>query len=351
MNVGDCLRVTFQNLLSPSRRDDEQSATRWASIHAVGMNWTTSSLDDGTYVGANPNGLAGVGQTVVYTTYAAREGEHVLNSAGALAGGEGDGGQANSGLFGALIVEPAGARWYRSQVTRQDLDYTATGMSMYNQPVINYEAVYPAGHPRAGLPILNMLSGTEIVHTDLTAVITGSAPSSTAGPGSSGWFPAGTFPNNPQYPQREQPFREFVFLYHDEVGAVQAFPEFEQPQLEFTLHSGRDAFAINYGSGGIGAEVLANRLRVGPCGTAPSACTRSSFSAPGRWATPPWWWTCRPTCRAASRPAARTPWGRTRTSRSTSTSSRTALRARRSPTPRPPRLSFPTIRRTSTTDI
>ncbi|HKI00570.1 MAG TPA: copper oxidase [Thermoanaerobaculia bacterium] len=264
MNVGDCLRVTFQNLLAPTRRDDNQSATRWASIHAVGMQWTSSSLDDGSYVGANPNGLVNVGQSIIYTTYADREGEHVLNSAGALAGGEGDGGQANSGLFGALIVEPPGARWYRSQVTRQDMDYAVTGTSAYGQPVINYEAAYPAGHPRAGTPVFNMLSGNEIIHTDLTAVITGSAISTTAGPGSSGWFPAGTFPNNPQYRQREQPFREFVFLYHDEVGAVQAFPEFEQPQLEFTLHSGRDGFAINYGSGGIGAEVLANRLRVGP---------------------------------------------------------------------------------------
>lgn len=113
-------------------------------------------------------------------------------------------------------------------------------------------------------PVLNMLQGTEIVHSDLTAVIAGSVPSTTAGPGSSGWFPPGTFPNNPQYPQREQPFREFVLIYHDEIGAVQAFPQFEQPELEFTLHSGRDGFAINYGSGGIGAEVLANRLRVGP---------------------------------------------------------------------------------------
>ena len=39
-----------------------------------------------------------------------------------------------------------------------------------------------------------------------------------AGPGTSGWFPAGTFPNNPQYRQREQPFREFVIMYHDETG-------------------------------------------------------------------------------------------------------------------------------------
>jgi hypothetical protein len=273
MNVGDCLRIQFQNLLSPTRRDDDQSATRWASIHAVGLQLTSSTLDDGTYVGVNPNGLADVGQYATYTVYAEREGEHVIYSAGALAGGEGDGGHVNSGLFGAIIVEPSGSRWYRSQVTRADLDYATTGTSLYNHPILNYEAVYPAGHSRANTPILHMLNGTEIVHSDLAAVITGSTPDNTAGPGQSGWFAAGRFPNNPQYPQREQPFREFVFLYHDEIGAVQAFPEFEQPTLEFTLHSGRDAFAINYGSGGVGAEVLANRFRVGPM----HACTECKY--------------------------------------------------------------------------
>jgi hypothetical protein len=264
MNVGDCLRISFQNLLSSSRRDAQQAATRWASIHAVGMQWTSSSLDDGSYVGANPNGLVDVGQSTVYNLHAKREGEHLLHSSGALAGGEGDGGQLNAGLFGAIIVEPTNARWYRSQVTRQEIDWAITGTSSYGQPVINYDAVYPAGHPRAGTPILHMLNGTEIVHTDLTAVIMGSAPNNAAGAGSSGWFPAGTFPNSPVYPQREQPFRELVFIYHDEIGAVQAFPEFEQAALEHTLHSGRDAFAINYGTGGVGAEVLANRFRVGP---------------------------------------------------------------------------------------
>jgi hypothetical protein len=273
INKGDCLRISFQNLLDPMRRDGNQANTRWASIHAVGMQLTTSNLDDGTYVGQNPNGLVDVGQSTVYNLYAEREGEHLLHSMGAVAGGEGDGGQINAGLFGAIIVEPPGARWYRSQVTRQEIDYATTGTTGYGHPIINYEAVYPTGHPRANTPVLHMLHGTEIVHSDLTAVITGSVPNSAAGPGSSGWFPAGTFPNSPTYPQREQPFREFVFIYHDEIGAVQAFPEFEQDALAHTLHSGRDAFAINYGTGGVGAEVLANRLRVGPM----HACTECKF--------------------------------------------------------------------------
>ena len=274
MNVGDCLRISFQNLLSPTRRDDDQSNTRQASIHAVGMQLAVSSLDDGTYVGSRPSGLVDVGQSIVYTLSADREGEHVINSAGAVAGGEGDGGHTNSGLFGAILVEPVGARWYRSQVARQDLDYATTGTTPHGQPTLNYEAVYPAGHPRAGTPVLSMLNGTEIVHTDLNAVITGSVPNNPGTARSAGWFPPGTFPlNRYTLPEREQPFREFTVMYHDETGAVQAFPEFEQDQLAFTLHSGRDAFAINYGSAGIGAEVLANRFRVGPMAN----CTECKF--------------------------------------------------------------------------
>ena len=259
MNVGDCLRIDFQNLLASARRDDEQPATRWASIHAIGMELQTIA-DDGSFVGRNASSLVDVGQSTTYFLVAPdREGEHVLFSAGATNGGEGDGGSTNAGLFGALIVEPPAAVWYRSQVTRADLDLATTGQSMYGQPIVNYAARYPAGHPRAGMPILAMLDGTEIVNTDLTALIAGT------GGQRAGWFPPGEFPPNVNtYPERNQAFREFTILYHDEIGAVQAFPQFGDPVLQHTLHGGRDGFAINYGTGGIGAEILANRFRVGP---------------------------------------------------------------------------------------
>jgi hypothetical protein len=258
MNVGDCLKIDFQNLLAPTRRDDEQPNTRWASIHAVGME-LLSINDDGSFVGKNNNSLVDVGQSTSYMLYAEREGEHVLFSAGATNGGEGDGGSTNPGLFGALIVEPPNAVWYRSQVTRDDLALATTGQTQYGQPIINYAARYPATHPKAGKPILAMLDGTEIVHTDLTAIIAGT------GGQRDGWFPPNTFPPNVNiHPKRNEPFREFTIIYHDEIGAVQAFPQFEDPVLAHTLHGGRDGFAINYGTGGIGAEILANRLRVGP---------------------------------------------------------------------------------------
>ena len=107
----------------------------------------------------------------------------------------------------------------------------------------------------------------ELVHSDLTAIITGpNAGNITA-----------TYPTVKVSPNRQKPFREFTIIYHDETGAVQAFSQFEQTKnlapndvLKFTLHSVRDSFAINYGTGGIGAEILANRLKVGPMGGSPA---------------------------------------------------------------------------------
>jgi hypothetical protein len=261
MNVGDCLQIDFENLLSPNKKDQEQPATRQASIHVVGLELVGSTLDDGSFVGQNPNGLVAPGQSATYTYSAEREGQHLLYSQGTTTGGEGDGGQINSGLFGAVIVEPAGSSWYRGQTSEYSLR-TAKGSSTSYSAPIDWEARLPASHPEGPVKILNILDGNEIVHTPLSAIIVGSPPGT--GGAQAGWFPTGAFPANATYPERRQPFREFVTIYHDEIGAVQAFPEFEQPVLGHTLHSGRDAFAINYGTAGMGAEVFANRLGVGP---------------------------------------------------------------------------------------
>ena len=86
-----------------------------------------------------------------------------------------------NGLFGALNVQPSGAEWYRSQVTQADLKLVTTGTTADGHPKIKYDQVYPAGatYPDgtaipANTPILNMLDGSlNIVHTDLTAMITG----------------------------------------------------------------------------------------------------------------------------------------------------------------------------------
>ncbi|HYG64142.1 MAG TPA: multicopper oxidase domain-containing protein, partial [Thermoanaerobaculia bacterium] len=122
MNVGDCLRIQFQNLLDPTRRDQDQPNTRHASIHVIGLQLFGHINEDGSYVGQNASSLVSPGQSAIYTYYAEREGEHVLYSAGTTTGGQGNGGQIAAGLFGAVVVEPAGARWYRSQVSRADMD-------------------------------------------------------------------------------------------------------------------------------------------------------------------------------------------------------------------------------------
>ncbi len=255
MNVGDCLQINFTNLLAPTPVHKDQPATRTASVHVIGMQLVDSIASDGSNVGNNVSSLVKPDGSAVYKLYAEREGGYFLYSAAATTGGEGSGGTLGAGLFGVVNVEPKGAEWYRSQVTKDDLKYATIGMTKDGHPILNYKAVYPAGHKFAALPVLAMLHEGRIIHSDLTAVITGP---------DAGRLPAGTYPKNPVEPDREQPFREFAVIYHDEFGAVQAFPEFEDPQLKYTLHGVRDAFAINYGTGGIGAEILANRFGVGP---------------------------------------------------------------------------------------
>jgi manganese oxidase len=278
MNVGECLTVNFQNLLSLTKADEEQPATRWASVRVIGMQLITNIGHDGSYVGQNGNSLVAPGGIHPYTFYAEREGPHMLYSAGTTTGGEGDGGSLSDGLFGAVNVEPQSAEYYRSQVTAADLALAASQSPPLpdGHPKINYNACYPDGldcatKPATAKPILKMFNGNkEIVHSDLTAIITG--------PNAGNITP--TYPQVKVSPQRQKPFREFTIIYHDEIGAVQAFPQFEQTKglapndvLKFTLHSVRDAFAINYGTGGIGAEILANRLKVGPM----FDCTDCSF--------------------------------------------------------------------------
>ena len=85
-----------------------------------------------------------------------------------MTGGEGDSGSISAGLFGAVNVEPAGSVWYRSQVTRDDLDLARTDVhnpAVDSFPTINYDKTYPVGHRYADLPILKMKNGNELVHS------------------------------------------------------------------------------------------------------------------------------------------------------------------------------------------
>src|SRR5262249_36156040 len=136
----------------------------------------------------------------------------------------------------------------------------------------NYDkaATYPSGQPIPDpTPVLDMVVGrpaaganvVELVHSDLTAII--------AGPQENGWqFQPGAppFNENPAYPNRTQPYREFVIHYHELNSNTQGLPQFNSGPLQGILSNGKDGFAINYGVAGIGPEILANRLGVGPMG-------------------------------------------------------------------------------------
>ncbi len=144
--------------------------------------------------------------------------------------------------------------------------------TMDGHPVINYRAHYltvGSGQP-AGTSVLNMLQAItpnagngvatqEIVHSDLTAIITGPQ---------AGRFPdyqnSPLFGQNPALPDRREPFREFTIHYHVSNTVVQPFAAFSEGPLKDVLSAGADGFGINYGMAAIGPEVLANRLGVGP---------------------------------------------------------------------------------------
>ena len=353
MNLGDCLNIHFQNLLaqvpsvgqvnpatpynpanSKTAPDPNsttsglsQPATRLAGVHVMGTDLKVLQAD-GSWVGANPNSLVAPGDSATYQFCAETEGAFLLYSTGADVGTSGDfGGQLSQGLFGAVTVQPRGAEWYRSQVTRADLDlatwranalaanmklapkmnggtqatFTANGKTYKIwilttgagsaavrtevtqvdragdpvdqsgflkttdfHPIVNYKATYPANDPHfPGKPVLAMLdSKGQIRYSDLTGIITGP---------NAGLFPKSTDPAflpNPTYPDRYQPYREFVIHYHDDFVATQAFAPFQavtpQQGASYALEAARDFFAINYGMAAIGPEVWANRIKVGP---------------------------------------------------------------------------------------
>ena len=429
-NKGDCLEITFANLLStePSLAFSDQVVnkfprpTRWAGLHATGMELVGDIKSDSSWVGTNENSLAKNGELKTYRWYAVEEGTFLIYSAADMDSQY----QANQGLFGAIHVEPEGAEWYRSQITHYDLEQATLRttdlsisqridavptpdpvektekaqaqlglspeftpkvienripdkvsrlpvfvnennqriLSASGQPLINYYAIYrkpgtdePIQRFGRAIPVLQMLqvktlgkplydqplkkgstaayvedvkalksgiipvdlqkiftdnikvdfsasaravdqnrnswlitdqgrafyvegiptpegaksatagnlkifsADLELIYSDLTAVITG--PNAARFALSN---PSPTFRQNPASPDRRQPYREYTIIYHQAFFAAQAFASFSNGNLINVIQSGADNFAINYGSGAIGPEVIANRLGVGPMG-------------------------------------------------------------------------------------
>ena len=285
--AGDCLQVNLQNLLTevanpfdigdprhaggdaPILQINNQVAGRYVSFHPLGLQLVDSIANDGSFVGKNANSLLAAGASGTYKYYAEAEGAFMVYSRGQPFGGEASGGDVGVGLFAVVNVEPKAANFYRSQLNEEEMRMASTNkrkrtLTPDGQPIINYEASYPRKEPwisegKAGLPILNILTDSnEIVHSDLNAII--------AGPNPDGSFPESTYPQpNPSLPNRLEAFREYTVVFHDEQAVTQAYPLwYADPVLRHTLHGVRDSFMINYGSGGIGSEIISNRLGVGP---------------------------------------------------------------------------------------
>ena len=129
-------------------RLDDQVASRLVGFHPQGLE-VVNIESTSSYVGKNPNSLASPapdpdpGDTQEYCFYAPKEGAYLVSSDGAAFGGEGTAGNSGVGLFGAVTVQPKKARFYRAQVTEEEMRLATHGRTAKGQPIIDYEATYP----------------------------------------------------------------------------------------------------------------------------------------------------------------------------------------------------------------
>jgi hypothetical protein len=131
-NVPNALPVDIVDI-NPALINNNQVVGRYAGVHVQGMQLVSSdtgnAIDaDGSNVGAQgvigaaaiKSGVVDHGQTIRYTLYAEHEGAFLLTNQGATFGGEASGGNVGVGDFGTVIVQPKGARIYRSAVTEEE---------------------------------------------------------------------------------------------------------------------------------------------------------------------------------------------------------------------------------------
>ena len=246
-----------------------------------------------------------------------REGTHLFSSLAAPAGGEGDGGSLTQGLFGALIVEAAGAGMYRSQVPKAAFDkvWSANAAkpdlihARSGEP--DYATSVPQGPEDPGrrgsfecgtaqMPVLGLIRDcttvvadggeqrrAEIVHGDLNAIIVPGPRSASSGPRSASSGPGentGPYARTGEDLRTEErlerearlPFREFTVVFHDELKTFYA-DAFKDLDAFGQLSGVRDGFAINYGASGLGAMMIAQRKGIGPAANCPECLYEEFF--------------------------------------------------------------------------
>jgi manganese oxidase len=329
--AGDCLQVTVTNLLTqhPNPNQlartgendvppfvckngffdapgqpkiaciDEQVADRTVGFHVSGMQVVNGIDDDSSFSGKNVTSLVPHGGQKTYKLWGQKEGVFLVQSLGSTIGADANQGNTGNGLFGQVIVEPKGARIWRSILTEEEIrlaaDANNDGILQNSErldgtansaPAVNYAKAYPSTTPwvdegKAGLPIINSICETavpgvcaanEIVHSEIEMMVVGPDPDGSWKSVCSGADTSGCpYPleskglRNPTIPNRLEAFRDLAQVWHDEPSTTQAFPGFyNHPVFKYVLAGVKDGFMINYGSGGIGSEIIANRLGVGP---------------------------------------------------------------------------------------
>ncbi len=261
---------TSRELVVASKVSKDLPRTRAASIHVKGLEHAPISQEqcppgyvcggDGTNVGlpgqqgkvfntatsAQERGsfklgtLVAPGQRSMTRLTGVKEGTYFAYSTAAPVGGEGDGGQIGLGLFGAVNVEPAGSRWYRSQVTQETLQQATRTDASRQHPFarVDYEA------ERNGTPLLAILNKrNEIVHSDLNALVVLNEHADKR------HCKTEVFGNS-----CGKSFREFTVIMHDEVHAEQAFAELADESNP--LHYLKDGMGINYGVSSMGSLLV-----------------------------------------------------------------------------------------------
>ena len=229
--------------------DNNWPADRGMNFAIQGL--TAFALENGKVVEAprHCKGLAAIAPDETRDCYymVEREGPFFLASTAAPSGGEGDGGSITHGLFGAVMVQNADAQVYRSQTTHGAFNavWKQTNAPRHALESIGDLSTYEVTDPQ-GIPLLNMWRDNrndtfEVVHADLNAIVHQPAKGETP----------------------SHSFREFSVFFHDELKTF-VNRNFEELGDFGQLAGVRDGFAINYGAGGMGAMLLANRKGIGP---------------------------------------------------------------------------------------